>query len=129
MKDYEIFANKIREVFGGTPTSENLVETLRTHKFYPTEIVFDDKEHIGPRELAKAMPDKPVKWSKYTIYVRPFLQNDLEGLALILAHELFHITFGPIRSEKEADTFGALVHGLSYDEYRAKIKQYASLLR
>lgn len=128
MKDYEDFASRIRSHFGGTPTAGNLVDVLKTHKYFPSEVVFTDGDPIGPRELAKAMPDDPFNWSKYTIHVRPFLENDPEGLALILAHELFHVTFGHIRSEKEADTFGALVHGLSYEAYRARIKEYASQL-
>jgi len=60
---------------------------------YKADLRFsEDGLHEG--ELARAQPDDPVRWTKYTVTVHPGLRDAGPDLVAILAHELGHVILG-----------------------------------
>jgi hypothetical protein len=118
-------ADELRHRFQGITTVEQIEEVLREErppKRCPATIVFQDDPHIRDRELARAVPNTPRNWTHYRVYVREFLRSDPTALLHVLAHELCHVVFGELANEFDADSFGARLLGLSYEDFRAVIQ-------
>ncbi len=123
-------ARKLREYLQNEITSSNLISLLGniTFKRCPASVVFDNAEIVDPKHLAFAKPNLQRDWTSYKIYVREFLENDENGLRLVLSHELCHVAFGQFVNEFDCDNYAAILLGIPYSEYREKVHEYSNVL-
>lgn len=107
--------------------SEPLAYQGRPILRYPCDVRYST-ELLQHGELARAMPDSEVRWTRYTIHLHPGLEANPSDALAILAHELGHVLLGPRGSEQDCDRFAETLLGLSEEVLKAVRARNAHLL-
>ena len=94
---------------------------------YPCEIVFDS----GPLlegEFAHPVPKGERPEEGFTMCVQPAFASQPERVAYLVLYQLVLVNYGDFASPDDAETFGAIVLGISRDEYYQSLCQMADEL-
>jgi len=94
---------------------------------YPCEIRFDSAPLL-PGEFAHPVPRGNVPEDGYIIYVHPVYETQLERVSYLVLHQLVWVNYGASAEADDAEAFGAVVLGLSREDYFSALCELAGQL-
>ena len=122
----DVRARGTLESLGGVLTQDSLPTFLQTCLRVPTEIRFDDTV-LSEHQFAEPIFTEEGGSRVCVLHVRPIYENRPETLPAIAAYMAAAINYGTSASPELCESYGAVLMGLSTDEFYAEICRIADL--